>query len=59
MSLSRQLAAILFTDIVGYTALMQDNEQEAVAMIKHYNLALNQSVELHHGKILNFYGDGS
>ena len=59
MSQSRQLAAILFTDIVGYTALMQENEQEAVAMIKHYNLALNQSVELHNGKILNYYGDGS
>ena len=55
----RQLAAILFTDIVGYTALMQENEQKAVALIKHYNAALNQIVGLHNGKVLNYYGDGS
>ena len=55
----RQLAAILFTDIVGYTALMQENEQKAVALIKHYNAALNESVGLHNGNVLNYYGDGS
>ncbi len=59
MSQSRQLAAIMFTDIVGYTALMQENEQKAVALIKHYNSALNQLVSLHQGKVLNYYGDGS
>ena len=55
----RQLAAILFTDIVGYTALMQENEQQAVALIKHYNTALNQLVSIHNGRVLNYYGDGS
>jgi adenylate cyclase len=55
----RQLAAILFTDIVGYTALMQENEQKAVALIKHYNVALNETVALRNGKVLNYYGDGS
>ncbi|HET6768740.1 MAG TPA: adenylate/guanylate cyclase domain-containing protein [Chitinophagaceae bacterium] len=59
MSQSRQLAAIMFTDIVGYTALMQENEQKAVTIIKHYNSSLNQLVSLHHGKVLNYYGDGS
>jgi class 3 adenylate cyclase len=29
MSSSRQLAAIMFTDIVGYTALMGEDEQRA------------------------------
>ena len=28
---NRQLAAILFTDIVGYTAMMQKDEQNAVS----------------------------
>ena len=55
----RQLAAILFTDIVGYTALMQVNEEKAVALIKHYSAALNRIVGLYNGNILNYYGDGS
>ncbi len=56
---NRQLAAILFTDIVGYTAMMQQDEQKALAVIRHYITVLNQSVEMHHGKVLNDYGDGS
>ena len=34
LSKQRRLAAILFTDIVGYTTMMQQNETEAVAIIK-------------------------
>ena len=56
---NRHLAAILFTDIVGYTALMQENEQKAIALIKHYNAALNRIVAIHGGRVLNYYGDGS
>lgn len=56
---NRQLAAILFTDIVGYTAMMQLNEQNAVAVNKRYVAVLKQFVSLHGGKILNDYGDGS
>jgi hypothetical protein len=41
------------------TALMQENEQKAVALIKHYNTALTELVALHNGKVLNYYGDGS
>jgi adenylate cyclase len=59
MQQHRHLAAILFTDIVGYTALMQVNEQNAIAVIKHYNAALNKMVKMHGGKVLNNYGDGS
>ncbi len=55
----RQLAAILFTDIEGYTGMMQQNERKAVELIQHYHTALNQIVGLHYGKILNNYGDGS
>jgi adenylate cyclase len=59
MPQSRQLAAIMFTDIVGYTALMQENEQKAVALIRHYNSTLEKTVAAHEGKVLNYYGDGS
>lgn len=33
MSQSRQLAAIMFTDIVGYTALMGNDEQHAFTLL--------------------------
>lgn len=56
---NRQLAAILFTDIVGYTAMMQQDEQNAVAVTRHYISVLKESVAAHKGKILNDYGDGS
>ena len=59
MPQSRQLAAIMFTDIVGYTALMQQDEMKAVALIKHYNTVLEKNVAAFHGSILNNYGDGS
>ncbi len=59
MSQQRQLAAILFTDIEGYTALMQENEHRAVELMNHYDEALNRLIFQFHGKLLNNYGDGS
>jgi adenylate cyclase len=56
---NRQLAAILFTDIVGYTAMMQKDEQNALAVTRHYIATLKKSAETFHGRILNDYGDGS
>ena len=33
MTQTRQLAAIMFTDIVGYTALMGDDEEKAFYLL--------------------------
>ena len=59
MSSSRQLAAIMFTDIVGYTQMMQADEHKTVALIKHYNTTIDKWVNHYHGRIVNYYGDGS
>lgn len=55
----RKLAAILFADIVGYTALMQKNEQKASTIIRIFQQQLEEKVEAHNGQIVNFYGDGA
>ncbi|HEY5407508.1 MAG TPA: hypothetical protein VIJ92_10475, partial [Ginsengibacter sp.] len=59
MESSRRLAAILFTDIVGSTTMMQKDEQAAVAINKHYVDVLKETVSTHKGEVLNDYGDGS
>jgi TolB-like protein/Flp pilus assembly protein TadD len=55
----RQLAAILFADMAGYTALMQDNEQLARQKRRHMKEVLDTSVPRFGGKILQYYGDGT
>lgn len=54
----RQLAAILFADMVGYTALMQENEHLARQKRQRMKAVLEQSVTDHGGRILHYYGDG-
>jgi len=55
----RKLAAILFADIVGYTALMQRDEQTASALLRNFQQQLETKVAAHNGRIVNFYGDGA
>jgi len=54
----RQLAAILFADIAGYTALMQEDERYAGELLSKFQEALEEQVLACNGKIINFYGDG-
>ncbi|MDQ6758114.1 MAG: hypothetical protein M3004_14425 [Bacteroidota bacterium] len=56
---SRQLAAIMFTDIEGYTALMQKNEQEAITLKDRHRLILEEGHKKFNGRIVQYYGDGS
>jgi TolB-like protein/Tfp pilus assembly protein PilF len=55
----RQLAAIMFSDMTGYTALMQENEVLAKDKRKRLKAVLEKSVPEYHGKILQYYGDGA
>ncbi|HZV43767.1 MAG TPA: adenylate/guanylate cyclase domain-containing protein, partial [Saprospiraceae bacterium] len=55
----RHLAAILFTDIVGYTAMMQRDESLALASVHRHQEVLESLVPLHEGEVYQYYGDGS
>jgi adenylate cyclase len=56
---TRRLAAIMFTDIVGYTALMQKDEQLAVKARARHRQVFDERHEVHQGEILQYYGDGT
>ena len=55
----RHLAAILFTDIVGYTGMMQRDESLAIAAVRRHQEVLEKQVPMHEGMIYQYYGDGS
>jgi len=55
----RQLMAIMFTDIVGYTALMQKDEEAALAARERHREIFNEHTEKHQGIILQYFGDGT
>jgi len=59
MPRTRQLAAIMFTDIQGYTALMQQNEEKAVQARDRHRHIFNSITGKHKGRILQYYGDGT
>src|SRR6266550_4416083 len=59
MSQSRQLAAIMFTDIVGYTALMGDDEQKAFELLDKSRLLQKPLIEQFGGKWIKELGDGA
>lgn len=55
----RQLAAIMFTDMVGYTALMQVDEKKARANRERQRVVLDTHIKKHYGLILQTFGDGT
>lgn len=59
MSQQRQLSAIMFTDIVGYTALMQKDENSAVHIRTKHREIFNAHIQKHNGELIQYYGDGT
>ena len=55
----RRLAAVMFTDIVGYTALMQQDEAKATAIRARHRQVFDQQHQLNNGEILQYFGDGT
>jgi len=58
LSQSRQLAAIMFTDIVGYTALMEKDEQKAFEILKKNREIHQPIIDIYKGKLIKELGDG-
>ena len=54
----RRLAAIVFTDIVGFTKLSAEDETKAAELIKRQRELLNPIVQSHDGELLKEMGDG-
>jgi TolB-like protein/class 3 adenylate cyclase/Flp pilus assembly protein TadD len=55
----RQLAAIMFTDIKGYSKMMEENEHEANLVREKMVHSVKEHVVAHQGRVVKFEGDGS
>ncbi len=59
MPASRQLAAIMFADIMGYTALMEEDELLALKLRHKLKAKLEEVISKHQGRVVEFMGDGA
>ena len=58
MSIERKLAAIMFTDIVGFTKIMGDDETTALSILENQQSLIHPIIEEHKGTIIKKMGDG-
>jgi class 3 adenylate cyclase len=55
---NRRLAAVMFLDMVRYSALMSENESQAITNLKDLKKILQSAVPSYGGRIVKFLGDG-
>jgi len=55
----RRLAAIMFTDIVGYTALMGSDEEKAFEVLKKNHAIHENLINKYNGTLIKEIGDGT
>ena len=53
----RKLAVILVTDVVGYSSMMEKNEDQTLKNLKACRNIIEGLVDEHHGNIFNTAGD--
>lgn len=58
MAQKRQLAAILFADIQGFTALVEKDEDHAKIIKDKFHKVWETDLKNYHGRIIQFQGDG-
>jgi adenylate cyclase len=56
---NRRLAAVMFLDMVGYSAMMAGDEQRALACVAELEKLLRAEVPKFGGRVVKFLGDGS
>src|SRR2546425_5976827 len=54
---TRRLAAIMFTDIVGFSRQMGTNEARTLRLLETHNQIVRQAVAEHHGTVIKIMGD--
>ena len=59
MNATRRLVAIMFTDIQGYTKLMQESEAKAVRVRTRHRSIFEPTTLTFGGEIIQYYGDGT
>lgn len=55
----RKLVAIMFADMTGYTAMMQEDEAKAKILRNRQQQTLENLIPAHNGIIVQFFGDGT
>jgi adenylate cyclase len=55
----RKLRAVMFADMTGYTAMMQEDEARAKLLRHRQKETLDTLIPAHHGTILQYFGDGT
>lgn len=58
MTEERRLAAIMFSDICGFSRIMGENEQQALSFVSMHKDCLKDGTEIHGGRIIKEMGDG-
>ena len=58
--LKRRLAAIMATDVVGYSRLMESDEEATLALVKAiHSDVVEPNIERNGGRIFKLIGDGT
>ncbi len=57
-NLERRLSAIMFTDIVGFTRIMGDDESTALTILENQESLITPIISSHNGNIIKRTGDG-
>jgi len=56
---TRKLTAIMFIDMVGYTAMMQKDERKTQDLVEQQREIIKPVVVKHSGEVLRYIGDGT